>query len=62
MRPATRRRIENGAANGLVLAAVGLRVGLWLYDHVAFFLPRATARRLREAKRVHGLRHAGRTP
>lgn len=56
MSPATRRRVENGAATCLVLAAVGLRLGLWAADHAAFFLPKLTVRRLvelqREAKAV----------
>lgn len=56
MNPRARRRVENGAATGLVLVAVGLRLGLWCADHVAFFLPKTTARRLvelgRQAKRA----------
>lgn len=51
MRAATRRRIENGAATGLVCVAVGLRAGLWIADHAAFFLPKVTARRLMELGR-----------
>lgn len=51
MKPATRRRVENGAATGLVLVAVGLRFGLWLADNVAVFLPKVTPRRLFEAAR-----------
>lgn len=51
MNPATRRRVENGAATGLVLVAVGLRVGLWAADHAAFFLPKVTPRRLLELER-----------
>jgi hypothetical protein len=35
VKASTKRHIENGAASGLVLVAVGLRVGFWLVDHVA---------------------------
>jgi hypothetical protein len=51
LKPATRRRVENGAATGLVIVAVGLRAGLWLADHTAVFLPKVTPRRLIEAAR-----------
>lgn len=47
-----RQRIETWAANGLLCFAVGLRLTLWVYDHVSFFLKGATARRLREADRA----------
>lgn len=58
MKPSTKRRIENTTVTGLVFAAVGLRAGLWLADHTAFFLPKVTARRLVELERQ--AKHAAR--
>lgn len=52
MKTSTRRRVESGAATGLVLVAVGLRAGLWLVDHVEVFMPGATIRRLWHAGRA----------
>lgn len=46
MKASTKRHIETGAASGLVLVAVGLRIGFWAVDHVEVFMPGATIRKL----------------
>jgi acyl dehydratase len=50
MKASTKRVAKRCAIDGFLLAAVGLRVGYWAYDHVAFFLPGATLRKLRHLK------------
>jgi acyl dehydratase len=50
MKPSTKRHLEYCAIGCVVLAAVGLRVGIYLVDHVEVFMPGATLRTLWRVK------------